>query len=652
MQRYTAIFQVAYHAIIDGHRSDTTIILSSREVGAILQQAIDASLGGTHQTFCTTPHQKSKMTTRIQSRTQTSVANQRQPALQVEKGVSSTGDVVAFTLLLDDEQRHMMEQDDDVWRGRIQQEINEILTTEYNLHQQGQICLLSAKILSSRDNHFHAEKDCTQRIFHYLLPLSWLPDGQALEQWWMDNESLEASERRPPPSDSLKRLRTALKRATSTSVPNRKVRRRKQHQYQNDENEPSKDHPVSTQQSASSSGRRSRIFGNQVPLCWHNFADTHLYGQASPNQDTVWRIVDAACIAGFTRIHNDDSTAVAAVLEFRGDDFVQGQVRSMVATIVAMTHDWLPPDTFEMATRPDSFLHIPVAPVGRLYATTPRFHFHEGSESGLNGVTTRSDEWIQQRLLMERQSEKENEAGWIGHLNSTSAPLLESQLANMRMDSESLPNDPAGAYRITKSPTPKVYSLTLQLLRQIIANDEWPKTSLARASVIRSGSANTETRKRIGGSFTVFNPAFLDTIVEKGNSPPLGNIQFPELTRAIFDLESQLASEGILPKSAVNGTLLTTESINNTAPRPPSLCCAINCNAQFTPHVDSGRGQGQSVSMIVGLGDYSGGELFVEGVPYAIRYQPLEFDGWSSRHWTGHYNGERFSLVWFSPDMK
>ena len=494
MQRYTAIFQVAYHAIIDGHRSDTTIILSSREVGAILQQAIDASLGGTHQTFCTTPHQKSKMTTRIQSRTQTSVANQRQPALQVEKGVSSTGDVVAFTLLLDDEQRHMMEQDDDVWRGRIQQEINEILTTEYNLHQQGQICLLSAKILSSRDNHFHAEKDCTQRIFHYLLPLSWLPDGQALEQWWMDNESLEASERRPPPSDSLKRLRTALKRATSTSVPNRKVRRRKQHQYQNDENEPSKDHPVSTQQSASSSGRRSRIFGNQVPLCWHNFADTHLYGQASPNQDTVWRIVDAACIAGFTRIHNDDSTAVAAVLEFRGDDFVQGQVRSMVATIVAMTHDWLPPDTFEMATRPDSFLHIPVAPVGRLYATTPRFHFHEGSESGLNGVTTRSDEWIQQRLLMERQSEKENEAGWIGHLNSTSAPLLESQLANMRMDSESLPNDPAGAYRITKSPTPKVYSLTLQLLRQIIANDEWPKTSLARASVIRSGSANTETR--------------------------------------------------------------------------------------------------------------------------------------------------------------
>jgi hypothetical protein len=86
--------------------------------------------------------------------------------------------------------------------------------------------------------------------------------------------------------------------------------------------------------------------------------------------------------------------------------------------------------------------------------------------------------------------------------------------------------------------------------------------------------------------------------------------------------------------------------------RPPSLCCAINCNAQFTPHVDSGRGAGQSLSMIVGLGDYVGGELFVEGTPHNIRFKPLEFDGWSSRHWTNHYRGARFSLVWFSPELK
>ena len=56
--------------------------------------------------------------------------------------------------------------------------------------------------------------------------------------------------------------------------------------------------------------------------------------------------------------------------------------------------------------------------------------------------------------------------------------------------------------------------------------------------------------------------------------------------------------------------------------------------------------------MIVGLGDYRGGEVMVEGKPYDIRYEPIEFDGWHQLHWTASYAGERYSLVFFSPDMK
>lgn len=56
--------------------------------------------------------------------------------------------------------------------------------------------------------------------------------------------------------------------------------------------------------------------------------------------------------------------------------------------------------------------------------------------------------------------------------------------------------------------------------------------------------------------------------------------------------------------------------------------------------------------MIVGLGDYSGGELFVEGEKYDIRYKPIEFDGCKLRHWTARFRGERFSLVWFTPETK
>ena len=68
--------------------------------------------------------------------------------------------------------------------------------------------------------------------------------------------------------------------------------------------------------------------------------------------------------------------------------------------------------------------------------------------------------------------------------------------------------------------------------------------------------------------------------------------------------------------------------------RPPSSYCAVNRNATFSPHVDSGVGAGQSRSLIVGLGDFTGGELCVEGVMHPVRYAPFEFDGWKERHWT------------------
>ncbi len=48
--------------------------------------------------------------------------------------------------------------------------------------------------------------------------------------------------------------------------------------------------------------------------------------------------------------------------------------------------------------------------------------------------------------------------------------------------------------------------------------------------------------------------------------------------------------------------------------------------------------------MIVGLGNYTGGEIIVEGVPYDIRYSALEFDGWNQLHWTSQFKGERYVI--------
>lgn len=83
--------------------------------------------------------------------------------------------------------------------------------------------------------------------------------------------------------------------------------------------------------------------------------------------------------------------------------------------------------------------------------------------------------------------------------------------------------------------------------------------------------------------------------------------------------------------------------------RPPSSTIAVNRHLQFRPHRDSGAGNGQCRSLIVGLGDYVGGELVCEGAVHDIRYKPLEFDGWNERHWTLPFAGERYSLVWFTP---
>jgi hypothetical protein len=47
--------------------------------------------------------------------------------------------------------------------------------------------------------------------------------------------------------------------------------------------------------------------------------------------------------------------------------------------------------------------------------------------------------------------------------------------------------------------------------------------------------------------------------------------------------------------------------------RIPSATIAINRHAQFRPHRDSGAGNGQSISLIVALGDFVGGEIAVEG---------------------------------------
>ena len=145
----------------------------------------------------------------------------------------------------------------------------------------------------------------------------------------------------------------------------------------------------------------------------------------------------------------------------------------------------------------------------------------------------------------------------------------------------------------------------------------------------RKAKSNKETRSSAysftegqGGASGSFSVGYMPGYNSK---QPKSNFLFPELVQAAFELETKLW------------------------PSRASSTIAINRNAQFRPHTDSGAGAGQSTSLIVGFGTYSGGELMVEGEKHDIRYKAIEFNGWTQRHWTMPFFGERYSLVWFTP---
>ena len=73
-------------------------------------------------------------------------------------------------------------------------------------------------------------------------------------------------------------------------------------------------------------------------------------------------------------------------------------------------------------------------------------------------------------------------------------------------------------------------------------------------------------------------------------------------------------------------------------------CITLNHNFLCHPHYDK---QNKSPSIIVGLGEYEGGELVIENCEFDIRHKPLIFHGGTCKHWTNNYEGDRYSVIYF-----
>lgn len=74
----------------------------------------------------------------------------------------------------------------------------------------------------------------------------------------------------------------------------------------------------------------------------------------------------------------------------------------------------------------------------------------------------------------------------------------------------------------------------------------------------------------------------------------------------------------------------------------PFTSIQVNQNYPCKPHKDL---HNLGLSYIVAFGDYTGGELVVEGVKYDIREKGFLFDGSQLTHWTEPWEGNRVSMV-------
>jgi hypothetical protein len=198
---------------------------------------------------------------------------------------------------------------------------------------------------------------------------------------------------------------------------------------------------------------------------------------------------------------------------------------------------------------------------------------------------------------------------------------------------------PAAAASLPKGWSVPEFTPVLDRLRNMTSTGTWPPTPASRGYIFLPREDDTVQEATAASSL----PPPGSITLTSANAGALG---LTELWHECVRLEAFLAPVGrSLPSGSVT----------------------INSHAQFRPHTDSKHGsrpssqsaqvetesdmalsslRQQQPTLHVGIGSYTGGALFVEGVEHDIRYTPLSYDGVSQKHWTAPFQGERYTLVW------
>ncbi len=438
---------------------------------------------------------------------------------------------------------------------------------------------------------------------------------------------------------------------------------------------------VQEQEPMNNGGKKSRVLKRRR---FHNFTE-----RLMAHEFLAYRRFDRFFHMATIRTGQSDSRPYV-VLSLKGDLFLSGQARAIIGLLIAICRGYIHEDilacVFDEEYTP--LVPMPFAPTTGLIAAAASYVNWEGKMKAilLPRDCNRYDKgWNSKKVLAKvdefksymyecitrswGQGEKAFDAKdlpstklWYNDYLEPWAKRANEQLKDYRTWKKQTllsTNEDTCATEVISpslssisSDVPMMFEKVLSLLRQADSSGAWPSTTPKRKLVMVSTSTsetdNGEEEGKTSLSIAHLKAKSNNFSAESaygfkegqggasgsfsvGAMPgqcgaPKGNTLFPELMKAAFELEIALRPD-----------------------REPSSTIAINRNAQFRPHVDNGAGAGQSRSLIVGLGTYAGGELVVEGDKHDIRYKAIEFNGWTQRHWTMPFEGERYSLVWFTP---
>ena len=71
----------------------------------------------------------------------------------------------------------------------------------------------------------------------------------------------------------------------------------------------------------------------------------------------------------------------------------------------------------------------------------------------------------------------------------------------------------------------------------------------------------------------------------------------------------------------------------------------VNHNYEAKPHIDTVN---TGDTMIISCGNYTGGELVIEGIEYSTFHRPTIFDGCKMTHWVKKIKGDKYSIVFLT----